>query len=148
MLVKSGRTVPSEDRSETIESARSGWVIISERRRRERFPLRLAVSVFRHGELLFEGQTENISCEGLYCLSPMQLPVGQEVRCRLSLLGSVIGQGAEIFLDCATSVVRAEQREVVYGIAFHIVNYTAEPRASTFTRVNGRSLASRSGENV
>jgi hypothetical protein len=73
-----------------------------------------------------ETTTENLSCTGFHCFSPVPLIAGDLLTCRLRLPSrEPSNNGRESSLECKVRVVRVEPagERQTYGVACEIENY-------------------------
>lgn len=95
-----------------------------DRRRRPRYQLRCTVHL-KSGNRQLVAETQNISSEGLYCLSPLPLEPGELVAATLEFPGHGGLSNSGMSLDLKLTVIRVEpQRESgKFGIACLMKDY-------------------------
>jgi hypothetical protein len=100
-----------------------------DRRRRPR--LRLAYPIRLHQpseEVLVEAKTEDLSCEGFFCISERVFPPHETLECELVIPSDEPGQPVEhdIVLRFRAEVVRVVPQgpEGVFGVACRFADYT------------------------
>jgi hypothetical protein len=96
-----------------------------DRRKRKRVSLHWPVKVFcRSGMQWVEGQTENLTSEGLYCVSRAPFQLGEWLQCIISIPeGSFDNSKSPVVLKCGVTVTRVEAIPNGFGIGCHIENY-------------------------
>jgi hypothetical protein len=106
------------------------------RRRRSRFDLVYPVRLYRNGdEIGVAATTQDISCEGFYCVSHEAPTASGGLRCDL-IIQSQSGPRPSrlahrrLMLTCQVEVVRIVSHgpEQGYGLACRIENYTIHPQ--------------------
>jgi hypothetical protein len=100
-----------------------------ERRRRPRLRLSYALSLHRPGEASsVETKTEDISCEGFFCISEIPFAPHEIVECYLVIPRDTlrIPVGRDLILHCTAEVVRVARNraESSFGIACRLEDYT------------------------
>jgi hypothetical protein len=99
-----------------------------ERRKRKRFAVRCRVVFFRESSgVVADCVTQNVSCIGLYCASPIPLEIGEVLTCLLMMPSDGARDGSSLTLECRVRVVRVERigEEASFGIACQIEDYRA-----------------------
>ena len=101
---------------------------IGERRRRTRTRLHWPLLMLRErpGHQTIESTTRDLSSGGFYCLSRVQLVVGEQLRCRIKIpTHDPRGESPERTLECRVRVIRVVPQEAgdSFGIACHIEDY-------------------------
>ena len=107
----------------------------SDRRKRTRVSLHWPVRLFRQtGRPLVEvveGTTENLSTEGLYCITRERFRTGERLQCETAIPGESFGT-SEPFLrvQCHITVRRVEHVHRGFGLGCHIEDYSlvADPQ--------------------
>jgi hypothetical protein len=98
-----------------------------ERRSRTRMTARWPVRLNRVGETLaVEGETKNLSSQGLYCLSEEPFVPGERLECILALSSLDLEEREGAFcLRCYAQVIRVESRnsEARFGLACKIDDF-------------------------
>ena len=95
-----------------------------ERRKRPRVPLHWPVRLFgQHGRASVESITENLSTEGLYCISTKPFKTGERLRCEI-VIPKALGSEAPIVLECHVTVRRVEYLRSGFGVGCHIEDYS------------------------
>jgi hypothetical protein len=101
-----------------------------ERRRRPRLTLAYPLRLFRVGYgSRVETKTENISCEGFFCITESFFTPREKLDCEL-VLTSDDGQPVDeaIVLRCRAEVVRVvrHSQNSMFGLACRVADYTVE----------------------
>jgi hypothetical protein len=96
-----------------------------ERRRRKRIPLHWPVRLFRQpGTTSVESATENLSSEGLYCITQEAFKAGERLQCVIVIPGKSLGLSEPaIRLQCHVTVKRVEDLNHGFGLGCHIEDY-------------------------
>ena len=96
-----------------------------DRRNRRRIALHWPVLLFRQtGGKSVQSMTENISSEGLYCVTEGLFKTGEHLRCEIVLPAQGLGYGESfIRLQCNITVKRVEYHQRGYGLGCHIEDY-------------------------
>ena len=100
-----------------------------DRRKYKRVPLHWPVRLFRQsGKLLVEvveGTTENLSTEGLYCITRERFRTGERLQCEIIVPGQSLGSSeSSIRLQCHITVKRVEHVHRGFGLGCHIEDYS------------------------
>ena len=108
---------------------------LAERRRRPRVRLTYSLRLRRPGEAsLTETRTEDISCEGFFCVTDRSFCSGETLQCELVIPSEQQGQAVvqEMILRCRADVVRVVPRDdyTGFGIACRVADYTITDWAS------------------
>ncbi len=94
-----------------------------ERRKRQRLALHWPVRLFsQRGRASVESITENLSTEGLYCISTKPFKTGERLRCEI-VIPEALGLDAPIMLECHVIVRRVEYLRSGFGVGCHIEDY-------------------------
>lgn len=99
----------------------------SERRKRTRMALRWPVCLTRTGERRsIESRTENLSSQGLYCISPEPFAPGERLDCVLTVPAAGWGYDAALLLHCLVEVARLETTgdDSGFGLGLKIEAFT------------------------
>ena len=103
-----------------------------DRRKRKRVPLHWPVRLLRQrGWPPVESTTENLSSEGLYCITKERFRRGQRLQCEIVIPGESVGSPeAYLRLQCHVTVRRVEHVHRGFGLGCHIEDYSlaADPR--------------------
>jgi hypothetical protein len=99
-----------------------------DRRRRPRFRLAYPVRLRQPGEAVgVETQTQDLSCEGFFCLSERSFSSYQTLECELIIAGRILGHPLEdvMVIHCRAEVVRVvpRSRGVAFGVACRFADY-------------------------
>ena len=96
-----------------------------DRRKRKRVSLRWPVKVLRRSGIQWiEGQTENLTSEGLYCVSSEPFQLGERLQCIIIIpVGSFGNSKSPVVLKCGVTVTRVEAIPSGFGLGCHIDNY-------------------------
>ena len=102
---------------------------LADRRRRPRLRLAYCLRLSRPGERsLTETKTEDISCEGFFCVTYRSFCSGETLQCELVIPGGEQDHEIvqEMVLRCRADVVRVVPREnnMGFGIACRLADYT------------------------
>jgi len=103
-----------------------------DRRRRRRLRLAYPLRLYRSGEAFrTETKTEDISCEGFFCVTDRHFSPFETLECELLIPFQEEGLPTEhdIILRCQAEVVRVVQHvdEAAFGIACRLSDYTIGP---------------------
>jgi PilZ domain len=100
--------------------------VSGDRRNRPRVALHWPVRLFRK----FEGPpvastTENLSSEGLYCITSEPFKPGERLQCEIVIPGESFGfSESSIRMQCHVTVRRVEPLDRGFGLGCHIEDYT------------------------
>src|SRR5216684_3832900 len=96
------------------------------RRKRRRVPVHWPVRLFRQpGKPPVESTTENLSSEGLYCITTEPFRPGERLQCVIVIPGESFGfSESSIRLQCHVTVRRVEPLDRGFGLGCHIEDYT------------------------
>lgn len=99
-----------------------------DRRNRKRVAVRWPVRLFREAEKKFvESTTENLSSEGLYCITKTTFKLGERLICEIALPGKSLGfPESPIRLQCHITVRRVESVPNGFGLGCHIEDYAVK----------------------
>lgn len=100
-----------------------------DRRRRPRLRLTYPLRLHRPGDTSqIETKTEDISCEGFFCITDHMFSPREFLECELVILGAELREPLErdMVLRCRAEVVRVVPRagETVFGVACRLADYT------------------------
>ena len=97
-----------------------------DRRHRARVLLHCPLRLYRLGTSQpFEGETQNLSSAGFYCLVRGAIDLGDHLECVLTVPGENFNQGnGDVKLLCQVQVVRVEDQPGGLGIACRIDHYS------------------------
>lgn len=103
-----------------------------DRRRRSRLRLAYPLRLYRLGEASrTETKTEDISCEGFFCVTDRRFSPSETLECELVIPGEEPGQAPEqdIILRCRADVVRVVPNadKTAFGVACRLADYTIGP---------------------
>ena len=100
--------------------------VSGDRRRRKRIPVHWWVRLFRQSERAsVESMTENLSSEGLYCITREPFRPGERLQCEIVLPGEIIGSSEpSLRLQCHITVRRVERLDRGFGLGCYIEDYT------------------------
>jgi ferredoxin-like protein FixX len=104
---------------------------VRDRRRRPRLRLACPVRLYRLDETSWiDTTTENISCEGFFCVTSRLFSPRETLECELLIPSEQFGQPDEneVVLHCRAEVVRIEPKAdgKTYGIACRLMDYTLD----------------------
>lgn len=95
-----------------------------DRRKRQRVALHWPVRLFSQpGTASVESITENLSSEGLYCISSRLFKTGERLRCEI-VIPDALGLDAPLMLECHVTVQRVEYHGSGFGLGCHIEDYS------------------------
>ncbi len=100
--------------------------VTSERRKRDRLPLRLTIYLSRSGDShQYESRTRDISSAGFYCLLPVPVAPGETLDCYILLPPYGRDTHQNLCLQCTAKVVRIEQGDSDgrFGVGCYIEEY-------------------------
>ena len=103
-----------------------------DRRRRPRLRLNYPLRLYRPGQAIrIDTRTENISCEGFFCITGCAFAPGEMLECELVIPNDELGQPPErdMILRCRAEVVRvvAIEGKTAFGVACRLADYTIGP---------------------
>ena len=99
--------------------------VFGDRRKRPRVVLHWPVRLFRQSEgPSVESTTENLSSEGLYCMTSEPFKPGERLQCEIIVPAAGLGLEAPVVLECHVTVRRAEYLERGFGLGCHIEDYS------------------------
>jgi hypothetical protein len=99
--------------------------VSDERRKRMRVALHWPVRLLRQpGRPSVETTTENLSTEGLYCITSEPFQPGERLRCEIVIPGESFGfSESAIRLQCHVTVRRVENLSSGFGLGCQIEDY-------------------------
>jgi len=102
---------------------------VPDRRRRPRLRLTYPLRLYRPGEASrIETRTEDISCEGFFCITDRLFFPREFLECELVILCAELRQPLErdMVLRCRAEVVRVVSRadDTAFGVACRLAEYT------------------------
>ena len=108
----------------------------SDRRKRKRVAVQWPMRLFRQrGMPPVESITENLSSEGLYCVTRERFKRGERLQCEIRIPGESFGSPEPFLrLQCHVTVKRVEHVHRGFGMGCHIEDYsltTPQPGAIT-----------------
>jgi hypothetical protein len=127
---------PSADALEPSADALEPRADTLERRRRTRLKLTYPVRIRRPGESKgVETQTEDLSCEGFYCISERPFSPQEWLECELVVFGGGCGSPGEkdLILSFMAEVLRVIPAEKGFGLACRFGNYPLGRKATRRT---------------
>jgi len=69
--------------------------------------------------------TENLSSEGLYCITQEPFKLGEDMKCEIVLPGEIFGSSEpSIRMQCHITVRRVERLGRGFGLGCHIEDYS------------------------
>src|SRR5882724_8685317 len=93
----------------------------SNRRKRKRVSLHWPVRLFwQTGRPPVESITENLSSEGLYCMTREAFKPGEHLQCMIVIPETVVGLESPILLECQVTIRRVENLQHGFGLGCHI----------------------------
>ena len=100
-------------------------VSTSDRRKRPRVALHWPVRLFRQAEgSSVESTTENLTSEGLYCITKEPFKPGERLQCEIIVPAAGLGLEAPVVLECHVTIRRVEQLPGGFGLGCHIEEYS------------------------
>ena len=103
----------------------------SDRRKRKRVPLHWSVRLLRQKGRSVESTTENLSSEGLYCITQERFKRGERLQCEIVIPEESAGSPEPYLrLQCHVTIERVEHVHRGFGLGCHIEDYSlvAVPR--------------------
>ena len=105
---------------------------ISERRGRQRLPLRCSLLLYRRGmDQPIHGETLNISSEGFYLLVDALFSPGETLSCTLNVPSEAARGSEGMKLKYDVKVVRVDSVGHRFGVACKVHTFNVIPRASS-----------------
>jgi hypothetical protein len=98
------------------------------RRKRKPLAVHWPLRLFRQpGTGAVESTTENISGEGLYCVSRQPFKPGERLQCEILIPRASIGASeSALRLQCYVTVRRVEELPDGFGLGCHFEDYTLD----------------------
>jgi PilZ domain len=98
-----------------------------DRRKRSRVPLHWTMRLFTQpGKPPAESVTENLSSEGLYCITKERFKPGQRLQCEI-VIPATLGVESPVVIECHVTVRRVEPLHGGFGLGCHIEDYSLRP---------------------
>ena len=98
--------------------------VSGDRRKRPWVALRWPVRLFRQSEEpSVESTTENLSSDGLYCITSESFKPGERLQCEIIVPAVALGLESPIVLACHLTVRRIEQLPSGLGLGCHVEDY-------------------------
>ncbi len=95
-----------------------------DRRKRSRVALHWPVRLFRQpGRPWVKSTTENLSSEGLYCITKEPFKPGERLQCEI-VIPATFGLDSPIALECHVTIRRVEHLRRGFGLGCQIEDYT------------------------
>ena len=103
-----------------------------DRRRHPRLRLSYLLRLFRPGHSAgIETKTEDLSCDGFYCISDHPVLPHEKIECELLIPGPQVGDPweSDLVLRCRAEVVRLVPDALAsrFGVACRLEGYTVNP---------------------
>jgi PilZ domain len=97
-----------------------------DRRKRKRVAVHWPVRLFPPaGTSSLESTTENLSSEGLYCITSEPFKTGERLQCEIVIPGERLGFSESYMrLQCHVTVKRVEHLRQGYGLGCYIEDYS------------------------
>jgi hypothetical protein len=97
-----------------------------DRRKRKRVAVHWPVRLFRaSGRPSVESTTENLSSEGLYCITGEPFKTGERLQCEIVIPGERLGFSEPYMrLQCHVTVKRVEPVRQGFGVGCYIEDYS------------------------
>ena len=80
--------------------------------------------LFRQSGRPVESTTENLSSEGLYCITREAFKLGEHLQCMIVIPETVVGLESPILLECQVTIRRVENLRHGFGLGCHIEDYS------------------------
>src|SRR5438128_322161 len=94
-------------------------------RKRKRVAVHWPVRLWRQREMApVESITENLSIEGLYCITQEPFKQGERLQCMIVIPETVVGLESPILLECQVTIRRVENLRHGFGLGCHIEDYS------------------------
>ena len=94
-------------------------------RKRKRVRVHWPVRLWRQREMMpVESTTENLSSEGLYCITREAFKPGEHLQCMMVIPETVVGLEFPILLECHVTIRRVENLPHGFGLGCHIEDYS------------------------
>ena len=101
--------------------------VSADRRKRTRVAVHWTLRLFRQpGKPPAESVTENLSSEGLYCITKQRFKPGERLQCEI-VIPATVGPQAPVVLECHVTVRRVEPLHSGFGLGCHIEDYSLRP---------------------
>ena len=98
--------------------------VSDDRRKRPRVAVHWTLRLFRQpGKPPAETVTENLSSEGLYCVTHQRFKPGERLQCEIVIPANV-GTGSPVVIECHVTVRRVESLHPGFGLGCHIEDYS------------------------
>ena len=98
--------------------------VSADRRKRTRVAVHWTLRLFRQpGKPPAESVTENLSSEGLYCITKQRFKPGERLQCEI-VIPATVGPEAPVVLECHVTVRRVEPLHGGFGLGCHIEDYS------------------------
>jgi len=94
-----------------------------DRRKRKRVALHWPVRLFRQPGRPVESITENLSSEGLYCITAEPFKRGERLQCQI-VIPATLGLESPMVLECHVTIRRVEYLGSGFGLGCHIEDYS------------------------
>jgi len=100
--------------------------VSGDRRKRTRVPVHWTLRLFRQpGKPPLESVTENLSSEGLYCITKERFKPGQRLQCEI-VIPATHSMGSPVVIECHMTVRRVESLRPGFGLGCHIEDYSLQ----------------------
>jgi hypothetical protein len=97
---------------------------VDDRRKRARVALHWPMRLFRQsGEPPIESLIENLSSEGLYCITSEPFKSLDRLQCEI-IIPATLGSESPIVLKCRLTIRRVEHLRNYFGLGCHIEDYS------------------------
>jgi hypothetical protein len=73
-----------------------------------------------------ESVTENLSSEGLYCITKERFKPGQRLQCEI-VIPATLGVESPVVIECHVTVRRVESLRPGFGLGCHVEDYSLRP---------------------
>ena len=97
--------------------------LAGDRRKRKRVAVHLPVRLFRPGRPWVKSITENLSSEGLYCITKQPFKPGERLQCEI-VIPATFGLESPMVLECHVTIRRVENLRRGFGLGCHIEDYS------------------------
>jgi hypothetical protein len=120
---------------DATESAAPSSIPFRDRRKTPRLPLACRVFLKRPGdESAIATETEDISCQGFYCISELPFAPHEKLECKLMIRSGAPGDSIDLILQGVVEVIRVVASAKVrgFGIACRLESYSIGMKSDSF----------------
>jgi len=112
----------------------------SDRRRRRRVAVHWPMHLFRQSGRPVESTTENLSSEGLYCITQEPFKQGERLQCMIVIPETVVGLESPILLECQVTIRRVENLRHGFGLRLPYWGLLAYHVATIHVSITSKTL--------